>query len=172
MIYIQIEKVDNMRTIAELSKATGLSKQAVYKRVNQPNIKPYLSKVEKVIQLSDEGCRLAFNDFEFDYFQPQVEKVETVVENSTVNNLYEALIQQQRDELKRLNDELNHKNEHVNDLTRMLNQSQILQKQLLDQIQLLSAPQEKETFSDQPSHETSPQELPKTSIWSKIFGNN
>lgn len=145
-----------MRTIAEISKETGLTKQAVYKRVNQPSVKQYLSKVERVTYLSDEGFRMAFSDFDPERVKPQVEPIESV------KTLYETLIEQQKAELGRAHAELDKKNEHITNLTRMLDQSQILQKQLMDQVQLLSAPKETPVEEDVPVHQPS--------FWDKLRG--
>lgn len=46
--------------IKDLAEELGISKQAVYKRLNQPDCKPYLHEVDRVRCITEEGVRFAF----------------------------------------------------------------------------------------------------------------
>lgn len=142
-----------MRTVADISNQTGLSRQAVYKRLKNPLYNQFITHVDKVAYLTDEGFALAFADYNQGEQLTVLPTDEQPVESDAVKELYEALINQQSAELKRLHDELNYKNEHITNLTRMLDQAQQLQLHLQDQV-LLKAPMEEQ----------------KPSVWGKLFG--
>jgi hypothetical protein len=146
--------------IAEAASVLGVSKQAIHKRISQPQYKPHVTKKGNAIHISNEAFAMLKEVFgnhndNNDNANDNNDNANDNTSSTVVVEMYERLLKYKDDELGRLTVE-------VVDLRRMLENQQILTLNAQAEVKRLSQPQE------QGEVEMAPEE--QKGFWQRIFG--
>lgn len=123
-------------TVAEVAELTELSKVSIYNKLKLKEFKPYVSKRKNITYIDDTGLKMikdslnadindfkGFNDINIDNtINDYIEPLEGVL------NIKDDFINYLKEENERLWNELEEKNNQINTLNKLIENSQILLK--------------------------------------------
>ena len=157
-------------SVKDLSEELGISRQAVYKRINQLPLRCQPKKIDGVYKLSAQTIDLIRN------FEEVTTNV-TTTDNQPVVTL-ETQVKELKEDKKRLYEQLIQKDKQINKLQLLVDQQQQLTLQSNQQIHQLQLEATKQT-EEQPNQttpapvqaeKTEPNPLPvKTGFFSRLF---
>lgn len=131
-----------MKTVAEIADQCGVSKVAIYKRINgkmKDDLKPYIVKQDNVTHILPEGIELIEQSFE-DSKQVKGGDKSTTTDNSTngeIKGNRELLNRLEQDYIETLKAELERKNEQLEKKDELLRNFQVIVQQNQEKIQQL-----------------------------------
>lgn len=129
-----------MYTITEISKMIGVSRQAIYKKIDREELQPYLKDSEKGKVITEKGLTI-LKGFFSDYLDSkQVTDNERQKSSKHTDNLQTDYIQSLKSEIDHLKSITTDQSQQIGNLTQLLQNSQILLKQQQDKILLLENP--------------------------------
>lgn len=145
------------KTVSEIAREIGISRQALYKRIKaeplSTELQPFTSRVDGILYISADGEERIVSACSFSSrVQGRVNRADNVdckLDNK-VDSIQESLISQMSAEIDFLKKQIDVKDKQLGDkdkqieqLSESLRASQMLQAGLVQQIQCLSAPDEK-----------------------------
>lgn len=154
-------------TVAEFAKLAGISRQAIYSRLDSQEFTKYVkidTTGKKPIKLVNTEALQFFQQKEVNQVDSQINNV-SVKKDNILDNLIEAL----KDELKQKDKVIESQQKQLQDLTRLLDQQQrIQQTQQAIILGRLSAPNpETEEVTNCPAPEENT--MKKKGFWSRVF---
>ena len=163
------------KTVSEIAREIGISRQALYKRIKaeplSTELQPFTSRVDGVLYISADGeeCIVSAcsSSSRVQWRVNCADNVDCKLDNQ-VDSIQESLISQMSAEIDFLKKQIDVKDKQLGDkdkqieqLSESLRASQMLQAGLVQQIQCLSAPDEK----TEPKPE--PESKPRWSIFKR-----
>lgn len=140
-----------LRSVSEISVLTGLSKVSIYKKIKQEKFQYFITKNKGVTYISEDGVNLILKEFEvkrvnsiglnsLNYEQEFAnEEVATTIENKEIDENKEWLKELKINYINSLNDEINYlreqiekKDNHIQELMNLNKNNQVLLKQQQD----------------------------------------
>ena len=142
------------KTVSEIAREIGISRQALYKRIKaeplSSDLQPFTSRVDGILYISADGEELIISVCSSSSrVQGRVNRADNVdcqldsQPDNQVDNVQESLISQMSAEIDFLK-------KQIEQLSESLRASQMLQAGLVQQIQCLSAPDEKNEPEPEP----------------------
>ena len=133
--------------VADVVKEIGLSRQMIYKYLKKDVLKPYIVDVDGVIGITESGVNILKNikckEIEVEpECKPQC-KFET---SDSVNDLQQELTENFKKQIESYEEQLRMKDKQINELIKVTENSQILQKMILSntEVKLLAYREELE----------------------------
>ena len=133
--------------VADVVKEIGLSRQMIYKYLKKDVLKPYIVDVDGVIGITESGVNILKNikckEIEEEpECKPQC-KFET---SDSVNDLQQELTENFKKQIESYEEQLRMKDKQINELIKVTENSQILQKMILSntEVKLLAYREELE----------------------------
>ena len=160
------------KTVSEIAREIGISRQALYKRIEaEPllsDLQPFTSRVDGILYISSDGEDLIISMCSSSSrVQGRVNRTDNVDSkldsqpDNRVDSVQESLISQMSAEIDFLKKQIDVKDKQIEQLSESLRASQMLQAGLVQQIQYLSSPDEK----NEPEPE--PEAKPRWSIFKR-----
>lgn len=121
-----------MKKVLEVAEILGISKQAVYKKIKHPEFNDSIIKKGSVIYIKDEAISMLKNTYanqNVNLVDESDNKVDALVDKK-VEEIYERLINTKDEAINQLT-------KQVDDLTRLLEQQQILMLNAQSELKLL-----------------------------------
>lgn len=117
-----------MKKVSEVAKILGVSKQAVHKKIKNPEFDDLIIKKGSVIYIKDEAISILRESTVNQNVNP-VDEIDNLVDKK-VDEIYERLINAKDETINQLT-------KQVDDLTRLLEQQQILMLNTQCELKLL-----------------------------------
>lgn len=99
-------------SVAEFAEKAGVSKQAIYKRLNSKNLKPYVKEINGVKRINSSAIGV------FQPIQPTNSTVEQQVETAYNSDFLLAQLAEKDELIKRQQDTISQQNTQIQDLQR------------------------------------------------------
>ena len=165
------------KTVSEIAREIGISRQALYKRIKaEPllsDLQPFTSKVDGILYISADGEELIVSACSSSSrVQERVNRADNVdckldsQPDNQVDSVQDSLISQMSAEIDFLkkqidvkDTQLSEKDKQIEQLSESLRASQMLQAGLVQQVQYLSSPDEK--------NEPEPEAKPRWNIFKR-----
>ena len=156
------------KTVSEIAREIGISRQALYKRIKaeplSSDLQPFTSRVDGILYISSDGEDLIISMCSSSSrVQGRVNRADNVDSkldsqpDNQVDNVQESLISQMSAEIDSLKKQIDVKDKQLGDkdkqieqLSESLRASQMLQAGLVQQVQYLSSPDEKNEPEPEP----------------------
>lgn len=154
-------------TVAEFAKLVGISRQAIYSRLDSKEFTKYV----KIDTTGKKPIKLVNTEALQFFQQKEVSQVDSQADNISVKDdkILDSLIEALKDELKQKDKVIEAQQKQIQDLTRLIDQQQqIQQTQQAMILGRLSAPEpEPEEVAPCPAPED--KDIKKKSFWSRMF---
>lgn len=145
------------KTVSEIAREIGISRQALYKRIKaeplSSDLQPFTSRVDGILYISADGEELIISVCSSSSrVQERVNRADNVDSklDNQVDSIQASLISQMSAEIDFLKKQIDVKDKQIEQLSESLRASQMLQAGLVQQIQCLSAPDEKNEPEPEP----------------------
>ena len=156
------------KTVSEIAREIGISRQALYKRIKaeplSSDLQPFTSRVDGILYISADGEELIISvcssSSRIQGCVNRADNVDSKLDSqpdNQVDSIQESLISQMSAEIDFLKKQIDVKDKQLGDkdkqieqLSESLRASQMLQAGLVQQIQCLSAPDEKNEPEPEP----------------------
>ena len=160
------------KTVSEIAREIGISRQALYKRIKaEPlltDLQPFTSRVDGILYISADGEDLIVSVCSSSSrVQGRINRADNVdcqlnsQPDKQVDSTQESLISQMSAEIDFLRKQIDVKDKQIEQLSESLRASQMLQAGLVQQIQCLSSPDE------QTEPKPEPESKPRWSIFKR-----
>lgn len=147
-----------MYTVADVARIIGVTRQAVYRKMDKEELHPYLKDSAKGKMVTEKGFTILkgmFSDYLESKQAPDTEQQKNSNRTDNLQSDYIASLKAEIENLKQINAvQAEHlkqitidNSQQMNSLTQLLQNSQVLLKQQQDKIFLLENPGDKEKFS-------------------------
>ena len=129
--------------VADVVKEIGVSRQMIYKYLKKDVLKPYIVDVDGVIGITESGVNILKNIKCKEIEEEPECKIET---SDYVKNLQQELTENFKKQIESYEDQLRMKDKQINELIKVTENSQILQKMILSntEVKLLAYREELE----------------------------
>lgn len=127
-----------LRSVAEISNLTELSKVSIYKKLKLKKFQDFISKNKGVIYVSEDGFNLILKEFKIKNIKLEELKDEIALSSHTINNneglkeLKDNYINILNEQINFLKEQLEEKDKQIQELINLNKNNQILLKQKQD----------------------------------------